>query len=160
MCDPRRQFGCNFKSPVLGLGGIDWSCHNSDGKDQCDCLKFRKRRKRTKCCFYGRPVEPLACDLPRSQLNPQAQSPLYGTIPIEIRFHVWEYALTDNCILPPNPNKVFRQAHLTDANIAKSDIATALLQTCKVAYLETYRLPMQPNGKTGLLVAVDEYITR
>jgi hypothetical protein len=73
---------------------------------------------------------------------------------------VWEYALTDNCILPPNPNKVFRQAHLTDANIANSDIATALLQTCKVAYLETYRLPMQPNGKTVLLVAVDEYIAR
>ena len=136
MCDPRPQFQlCNFNYPVLDLGEIDWSCHNSDGKDQCDCLKFRKRRKRTKCGFYGRPVEPLAFGLPRSQLNPQTQSPLYGTIPVEIRFNVWEYALTDNGILPPDSDNVSRREHLTDADLARSDIATALLQTCKIAYL-------------------------
>jgi hypothetical protein len=60
--------------------------------------------------------------------------------------------LADNGILPPSSDNVSRRVYLTDADLATSDIATALLQTCKVVYLETHRLPMQLNGKTNLLV--------
>ena len=65
---------------------------------------------------------------------------------------MWEYALTDNGILPPDSENVSRRVHLTDADLAKSGIATALLQTCKIAYLETYCLSIQLNGKASLLV--------
>ena len=142
---------CRFSDDFSDLGEIDWSCHNSDGKGQCDCLNWDYLNSgypppRTKCGFYGRPVEPLAFDLDCSQLNPQTQSPLYR-VATEIRFNIWEYALADNVVLLPNSDNVSQWIHLTDADLANSDSAIPLLHTCKVVYLETYRLPMMLNGK-------------
>lgn len=68
-------------------------------------------------------------------------------LPKEIRDLVWEYAFADNGALSPDCDNVFRRERGTDADVAKSDVACTLLQTCQAVYLETYRLPILLNGK-------------
>ncbi|KAF1971619.1 hypothetical protein BU23DRAFT_600169 [Bimuria novae-zelandiae CBS 107.79] len=90
------------------------------------------------CCFFGRPIEPLAFYLPSfSDVHQQKQSPLYNVFPKEIRDLVFEYALADNGV--PSPT-------WDTGDVATNDAAVALLQTCKAVYLEAYRLPMLLNG--------------
>lgn len=109
-------------------------------------------KSQEECCFYGRPIEPLAFYLPPfSDVEQQNQCPLYSVLPKEIRDLVWEYALADDGAPSPDCDNVFRRERGTEANVAKVDVAHALLQTCKAVYLETYRLPMLLNGTRLLL---------
>jgi hypothetical protein len=125
-----------------------YHCHDSDGLNHCDCIGVRGNRSHKECCFYGRPIEPLAFYLPSSsKVEQQSQCPLYGVLPKEIRDLVWEYALADDGAPAPDCDNVFRRECGADADVTKVDVACALLQTCKVVYLETYRLPMLLNGK-------------
>lgn len=142
------QLGTPEEYPKCTPMESGYHCNNSDELDHCDCLE---RRDREQCCFYGRPVEPLAFYLPPySEINQQSQSPLYGVLPKEIRDLVWEYAFADNGILAPDCDNVFRRKCGSDADVDRCDIVRALLRTCKAVYLETYCLPMQLNGKCRL----------
>lgn len=137
---------------------IQYDCHDSDGLNHCDCAAIgkhqtRKYRGPERCCFYGRPIEPLAFYLPPySELQQQNQCPLYGVLPNEIRVLIFEFALADDGALTAGCDNVFRRECGTDADVAKTDVACALLQTCKAVYVEAYRLPMQLNGKHPLQV--------
>lgn len=130
---------------------IRYHCHNSDGLEHCDCITVRKDRGPEGCCFYGRPIEPLAFYLPPySEVGQQVQSPLYGVLPKEIRYLIFEFALADDGALAPDCDNLFRRECGTDDDVAESDVACTLLQTCRAVYQEAYRLPMQVNGKEVL----------
>lgn len=102
--------------------------------------------KRDDCIFYGRPIEPLAFYLGAfSEVNQQSECPLYTVLPKEIRDMIFEYALTDDDATSYGSNHVLMETN--DAGgIIKTNIACALLQSCKAVYLEAYRLPMLLNG--------------
>ncbi|KUJ16217.1 uncharacterized protein LY89DRAFT_586259 [Mollisia scopiformis] len=72
--------------------------------------------------------------------NPQKDSPLFnGLIPPEIRNEIFSYALTETTSTDPSalyPEHISRPDYT-----ASTSICTALLQTCRLIYLETYRLP-------------------
>jgi hypothetical protein len=70
--------------------------------------------------------------------NPQLSSPLYnGRIPPEIRDMILNYALTETLLYSYPPNTDYtRPSHL-----GKYKIHTALLRTCKRAYLDCAHLP-------------------
>ncbi|OAG00828.1 uncharacterized protein CC84DRAFT_1262918 [Paraphaeosphaeria sporulosa] len=121
-------------------------CHNSDGLDNCDCMSAHSQAQEN-CAFFGRPIEPLAFYLPAfAYVNQQKQCPFYGILPKEIRDLVFEYALGDNGAPAPNSENNFRREPCVASDIARTDIACALLQTCKAVYLEAYRLPLLLNG--------------
>jgi hypothetical protein len=104
------------------------------------------------CAFYGRPTEPLAFYLPPyAEIHQQEQSPLYSVLPKEVRDMVWEFALADDDVPPPDHDNMFRRERSAKVYTVKLDSACPLLQTCKVVYLETYRLPMLVNGTTSPL---------
>ena len=102
------------------------------------------------CYFYGRPIEPLAFSLRPSEVDPQAECPLYAVLPKEIRDMIFEYALTYEDACSYGSNHAFIQPHVAEENAEenkfKHTIACALLQSCKAVYLETYRLPILING--------------
>lgn len=134
--------------PIRPPSQTRYHCHNSDGLSYCDCIMDRQNRGSEGCCFYGRPIEPLAFYLaPCSEVEQQIQAPLYGLLPKEMRQLVWEFALADNNALAPDCDNVFRRECGTVADVARSDVAHALPQTCKAVYLKSYRLPMQLNGR-------------
>ncbi|KAH6638798.1 hypothetical protein C7974DRAFT_387320 [Boeremia exigua] len=125
---------------------VRYNCHDSDGLNHCDCIADRGNLGPESCCFYGRPIEPLAfCLPPYWQIKQQTSCPLYSVLPEEIRLLIFQFALTDDDALKLDDN-MFRRESGTDADVARSDVACALLQTCKAVYLEAYRLPMQLNG--------------
>ena len=137
--------------PICRTRQIRYQCHDSDGLTHCDCTAVRRKPSHGKCCFYGRPIEPLAFHLPPySEVEQQTQSPLYGVLPKEIRYLIFEFAFADDGAPTFDYDNVFRRRCGTDADVAKSDVASALLQTCKAIYMEAYRLPMQLNGKVLL----------
>lgn len=127
-------------------------CHSSDGLDNCDCMSAHSLSQDT-CTFFGRPIEPLAFYLPAfTDVNQQKQCPFYGILPKEIRDLVFEYALSDDgAPMPNSENKLRREAGVA-SDVARIDIACALLQTCKAVYLEAYRLPLLLNGKYASLI--------
>ncbi|KAF3001358.1 hypothetical protein E8E13_006353 [Curvularia kusanoi] len=134
--------------PDNTLQQIRLRCHDSDGLYHCDCVKVRKHRGPERCCFFGRPIEPLAFYLPPyAEVQQQLQSPLYSLLPKEVRIAIFEFALADDNALTAGRDNIFRWQIGTDADVPKPDVAHALLQTCKAVYLETYRLPMQLNGE-------------
>lgn len=71
-------------------------------------------------------------------VNPQKASPLYnGRIPPEIRDTIFSFALTEDTISPFEPNTLYARPGYT----GKKKVNTALLQTCRRVFLETYHLP-------------------
>ena len=70
--------------------------------------------------------------------NPQKESPLYdGRIPPEIRNSIFQFALTEEDTTPYEVNNGYSRPGYT----TKKKVNTALLQTCRRVYLETYHLP-------------------
>lgn len=58
---------------------------------------------------------------------------------------IYEYAFTDNTSHPPNRNNIMREYRGRRNKPRASDIAFPFLQTCKMVYLEAYRLPLMLN---------------
>ncbi|KAH7138470.1 hypothetical protein B0J11DRAFT_16238 [Dendryphion nanum] len=98
--------------------------------------------------YYGKHVEPLAFSLvspfSTSPIKPQHDSQLVS-LPTEIKSYIWEYALTDTTSCPPFADNRWRRDHVLKGNLPKSDVAVALLATCKLIYLSTYKLPFLLN---------------
>ncbi|KAL5316409.1 hypothetical protein ACEPPN_015455 [Leptodophora sp. 'Broadleaf-Isolate-01'] len=70
--------------------------------------------------------------------NPQKGSPLYdGRIPPEIRNSIFQFALTEDITTPYEVDKGYARPGYK----GKKKVNTALLQTCRQVYLETYHLP-------------------
>ncbi|OAL54038.1 hypothetical protein IQ07DRAFT_668268 [Pyrenochaeta sp. DS3sAY3a] len=107
------------------------------------------------CPFSGRCTEPLAWSLGGTPFMNQNNSPLFATIPKEIRDMIFVYALTD--CTPSRPHQPIpwtMRASLPPASSTKvagqavryrSDIAFPLLWTCRAIYIETYSLPLSLN---------------
>ncbi|KAF2640376.1 hypothetical protein P280DRAFT_518787 [Massarina eburnea CBS 473.64] len=119
------------------------SCTNSDGVNVCDCQTGNRINR--PCEFYHRRLEPFAFAIENDPCNPQHESPLFTTVPMEIRNMIYEYALTDCTSHPPNRDNVFRRYPPRGSKLPLSDIGTALLQTCRAVYLETYKMPILLN---------------
>lgn len=76
-----------------------------------------------------------------SQSNPQTQSPLFSTIPAEIRNQIFSLALTPHEDLTnpyPEHDFCYRPDHR-----ARRILSTALLLTCRRIWLEANHLPME-----------------
>ncbi|CZT03758.1 hypothetical protein WAI453_009032 [Rhynchosporium graminicola] len=70
--------------------------------------------------------------------NPQLSSPLYdGRIPPEIRNSIFQFALTEDTTILYDANKGYTRPYYT----GRKKVDTALLQTCRAIYLETFHLP-------------------
>ncbi|KAK0118275.1 hypothetical protein ONS95_012574 [Cadophora gregata] len=70
--------------------------------------------------------------------NPQKTSPLYdGRIPPEIRNSIFQFTLTEEDTTAYEPNNGYSRPGYTH----RKGVNTALLQTCRLIYLETYHLP-------------------
>ena len=121
-------------------------CANSDGASFCDCqCQFEDSLS---CMFYGRNVEPLAFSIVQETIVPQAECTLLTGLPREIRQMIWEYALKDTTTIPAHGTFKWRGPRFgakPELKFPRSDVAFALLRTCKAAYLETYTIPLQTN---------------
>lgn len=105
--------------------------------------------------YYGRCVEPLAFSLDSNSVHQQFQSPLFGTLPTEIRDTIYEYAFTDCTSNPMNADNPHRrsahsnhtsfQAKPERKELPVCDVAVKFLETCKAVYLEAYKLPFLLN---------------
>lgn len=122
---------------------VSYGCSCGDGKGPLECP------------FSGRCTEPLAWSLDGTPIMNQSNSPLFATIPKEIRTIIYAYALTD--CTPPRSNQPIpwtlraslRLTSSTKVSIEAlrytSDVAFPLLWTCRAIYLETYSLPLSLN---------------
>ena len=89
-----------------------------------------------------RDVEPLAFKIEGSPIHPQTYSPLFASLPGEIRNMIYEYVFTK----PTKYNEALEiDRHSGDLVIPKFGFSLALLQTCKAIYLEAYKLPLLLN---------------
>jgi hypothetical protein len=95
--------------------------------------------------FDGRHVEPLAFSMDNKSIVAQSQCLLFTVIPNEIRDMIYQYAFTDCTSHPPNRNNKFREWDGRQDLPRPSDIAFPFLQSCKMVYLEAYRLPLLLN---------------
>lgn len=78
----------------------------------------------------------------------QDQCPFFTILPKEIRDMIFEYALIDCTSHPPNSDNKYRRGYQSadgSQHIPPSDIAFGLLLTCRVVYLEVYKLPLLLN---------------
>lgn len=89
------------------------------------------------------PRESLASRLD-DKVHPQTQSPLFSTIPAEIRNRIFSSALTyyDDKTKPYQPQNWFYRPGFH----YHSKTSTTLLQTCKLIYLESHLLPLAINS--------------
>lgn len=126
---------------------LDTDCDNSYGANFCSCYQDLVTPK--PCMFYGRNIEPLAFSIADDRIYSQGQSNLLTGLPIEIREMIWAHALTDTTSIPGRGTSMWRPYNLnTKPRLPGSDIAFALLQSCKAVYLKTYKLPLLPNYYT------------
>ena len=74
-------------------------------------------------------------------VNPQSSSPLYSTIPPEIRDEIFQYALAE--YTKTDADSLYAQStdYTRPGYTGQRAVSTSLLQTCRLAYLETYHLP-------------------
>lgn len=79
----------------------------------------------------------------RTYINPQIASPLFSTLPAEIRSHIFYYALLA-CPDPARPYSKHSFWYRPGYTHARA-IAVALLLTCRRVYLETDLLPLVHN---------------
>lgn len=89
-------------------------------------------------------TKPFATQLLESgDINEQSKSPLFATIPQEIRDLIFEYALASY----PDPDRPYRsnERFARPGASGHPRIATELLRTCKAVYVETYLLPITLN---------------
>lgn len=120
-------------------------CHDAGGYNFCDC-QMHQGQSPDQCRYYGRSAEPLAFTLSNQPTLEQELCPLFAILPSEIRHLVYDYAFTDCTSHPPNRDNVYRRYPPTGRDtLPSSDIAFALLQTCRTIYLEAYRLPLLLN---------------
>ena len=89
--------------------------------------------------------KPLALSLLTNAncIDAQRQSPLYSTIPAELRDPIWKYALEsfEDTERPFNP----LQRYTRPGQTAKRRVAVELLLTCRAVYVETFTLPFAVN---------------
>ena len=136
--DPQRQYILNSV------------CDTSDGANFCACqYQFEDHQS---CMFYGRNLEPLAFSISKNDVAEQIECSLLINLPREVRRMIWEFALHSTTSIPACGTSAWRSAnamkHYNKANIPVPDIAFGLLRSCKMIYLETYRLPLQLNYYT------------
>jgi hypothetical protein len=108
------------------------------------------------CPFFNRCLEPLAWYLDSSTIPDQPNSPLYTTLPKELRDMIFAYALTDTTSYPvdrePAQHEEDRRSRRAGSSSSPklltypSDIAFGLLQTCKAVYSEAYTHPLSLNA--------------
>ncbi|CAG8961654.1 hypothetical protein HYFRA_00006191 [Hymenoscyphus fraxineus] len=92
--------------------------------------KANKRTKRHPIHEQNRPI------------NPQLNSPLFnGRIPPEIRDEIFQYALTEYTKTDPSSQYAVSTNYTRPGYTGQRTVSTTLLQTCRLAYLETYHLP-------------------
>ncbi|KAK3213714.1 hypothetical protein GRF29_28g770579 [Pseudopithomyces chartarum] len=135
--DPQRQYILNSV------------CDASDGINFCTCQgQFENHLS---CMFYGRNLEPLAFSIGSDNVAEQLGCTLLTELPREIRQMIWEYALHSSTTVPTRGTSTWRSGKAlksSTASIPGLDIAFGLLQSCKIIYLETYKLPLQLNHYT------------
>ena len=80
---------------------------------------------------------------PSHNINPQSSSPLFSTLPPELRTIIFHYAL----LASPDPQKPYsRHSYWYRPGYTHArSIATNLLRTCRRVYLETHSLPLELN---------------
>lgn len=83
----------------------------------------------------------LARKFATQSFDPQSRSPLFSTLPPEIRNRIFAFACTTYDTVPYSPNDWYYRPGYH----AHHRISTSLLETCKRAYLETYLLPILQN---------------
>lgn len=89
-------------------------------------------------------VKPLALQLLEAgNIDQQDESPLFKTIPKEIRDLIFEYAIAAY----PDPDRPYssNEKFARPGVSGHPRIATELLSTCKAIYAETYQLPITIN---------------
>ncbi|GAB7355507.1 hypothetical protein MBLNU459_g5996t1 [Dothideomycetes sp. NU459] len=108
-------------------------------------LRNRRRKQLTAPSMdLSKPTTPLALDiLDKATIDPQANSPLFSTIPKEVRDLVFEYAL----LAYPDPNRPYsnNEQYARPGVVGHPRIATELLATCRAVYVECYQLPITLN---------------
>lgn len=87
----------------------------------------------------SKPTKPLAHDMFNDAIDPQAMSPLFSTIPKELRDLIFAFALTAY----PDPARPYddKEQYVRPGTTGHLRIATELLLTCKAIYTECYHLP-------------------
>jgi hypothetical protein len=125
------------------------SCGDNHKANTCSCTACHTilRNDDSPCSYYGRCVEPLAWNIEHEMIGNQTLSPLFITLPKELRDLIFEYALTDSksysleSLIYRNASRLRIQPHQSSTN----DIAVNLLRTCRAIYLETWTLPLSLN---------------
>lgn len=84
--------------------------------------------------------------VPTREINPQSKSPLFSHLPPEIRYNIFELALTayEDTKKKYSPCSTYYRP----GNTCTQRIDTAVLSTCRLAYIETARLPARLNELT------------
>ncbi|KAF2820402.1 hypothetical protein CC86DRAFT_471487 [Ophiobolus disseminans] len=126
------------------------SCGDNTKANICSCSTCHTilRNDDSPCSYFGRCVEPLAWNIENEPITNQAQSPLFTTLPRELRDLVFEYALTDckadsfEDILRRNASRIRIKPNESSP---KHDIAINLLRTCRAVYFEAWTLPLSLN---------------
>ena len=95
-------------------------------------------------------TEPLAWNIEPDSIVAQVDCPLFTTIPKELRYSIYEYALTESMVCQPGQTELSMATtmarHRRQQGLSQQrDIAKNLLSTCRAVYLETYLLPIILN---------------
>lgn len=94
--------------------------------------------------------------------TPQTSSPLFGLLPGEVREHIFSYVLTDYPDPSPDRRYASDTCYTRPSYFAPRRSDTALLQTCRAAYAETWFLPFVLREQVHFLTHPDrappEYI--
>jgi len=106
----------------------------------------RVRRSRSAVSAVPEPadVKPFAVQLAESgNINQQHQSPLFTSMPKEMRDLIFEYA----SLAYPDPDRPYsnKERYVRPGACGHPRIAVELLLTCKAAYVEAYQLPITLN---------------
>ena len=99
------------------------------------------------------PEQLLFATLRLQPASSQSQSPFFAILPGEVRNSIYEYALSDfeDLTAPYQEQTCYRRPNYN----APRKISTAILRTCRQAYLEAWALPWMCSEYTFYLTADD-----
>ena len=98
--------------------------------------EFRERR------VQARSIRRSLAQITPANANPQQQSPLWNSIPPEIRNYIFTLVVSGP---PPVPSCQLPLNRVNRYGLYQRSVSTSLLQTCRRAYYETRSIPMRTS---------------
>ena len=90
--------------------------------------------------LQARHVRRSLAEITPANSHRQRQSPLWGTLPPEVRNQIFFLAVSDS----PKHHYCQLQPHLTNRHgMLETNVSTSLLRTCRLAYYETHGIPLR-----------------